>query len=187
MTRSPRLGPMLATAGGALALAAVVTGFVVIGGPGDARDRRLDDAAMSRIENAIATAQCALNVTGAAPASIEEANQIRPAPTETAPTPPTCGDAAAERGRLTTGDRPVAPGDVVYRAIDLTNIRICANFRRPRTDRDNDRYYGPLAAAYPQLSAPRPAGVHCYDIKLAKGGSLTDVGGLHVGHIDAFE
>ncbi len=187
MTSKRNLGPILAIAAAAIAIAAVLTGFIIIGGPGDARDRRLDGATMSRVEDAISVAQCALNVTGSAPASIEEGYRVRPAPTETIPVPTLCGGDAVARPHLTTGDQPAAPGDVVYRANDATHVRICGNFRRPRSDRDNDYYYGPLGATYPQLSASRPAGVHCYDIELVKGASLSSFSLSHAGHMDVFE
>ena len=187
MTSKRNLGSILAMAGGVVAIAAVITGFIVIGGPGDARERRLDSATMNRVENVISVAQCALNITGAAPASIEDAHALRPPPTQDNPVPVTCGGDASVHPQIKTGEQPAGPGDVVYSAIDATHIRICGSFRRPFSDRDKDEFYTPLGGAYPQLSEPRPAGVHCYEVELLKGADTTANPTSHVGHMGDFE
>lgn len=183
MTRNRNLGPVLAIVGGVVVVAAVIAGFVVIGGPGDARERRLDDITMSRIESAVTTAQCAFNVTGNAPASIEEASRVRPDPTDATSVPMPCGN-DDETAHLITDDRPAALGEATYRAVDNTHIRVCGNFRRPRSAQDNDRAYALPDTAYPQLSESRPAGIHCYEIELISG---KDPPPSHAGHMDIFE
>lgn len=76
MTSKHNLGPVIALTGAGIAVAAVIAGFILVGGPGDARERRLDDMTMQRISSVTQTAQCVFNVTGAAPVSIEEMHTV---------------------------------------------------------------------------------------------------------------
>lgn len=184
MTRKPNLGPVLAMAGAGIAVAAVIAGFILVGGPGDARERRLDGATMNRIYDVVSVAQCALGVTGAAPTSIEDARELRPAPTKETPVPLPCGGDASVHSQITTGESPAAPGDVVYRAVDATHVHVCGNFRRSFSTSDREEIYRPLSA-YPQLNEAHSAGIHCYDIELIKGVDTTAE--AHAGHMDAFE
>lgn len=181
------LGPVLALTGAGIATAAVIAGFILVGGPGDARERRLDDMTMNRLANGIRIAQCAFNITGSVPASIEEAHAMRRAPTDPAGPGSLCGNGEpAETTRLRTGDKPVAAGDVSYQATGAANIRLCGNFRRPyRSDQRGHGWYNNMEGIYPQLSASRPAGIHCFDIELIKGNQLSLPS--HEGHMTIIE
>lgn len=187
MISKRNLGPVLALTGAGIAVAAVIAGFILVGGPGDARDRRLDNATMNRVHDVVYVAQCAFNVSGSAPASIEDAHAIIQPPTPVTPVPDPCGGGAPIHQQIKTGDQPAAPGDVVYRAVDATHIRVCGNFRRDLPEYERDDFYRPNYGAYPQLRAPRPAGVHCYDIELIKGADLSRYTVSHAGHMDVFE
>ena len=187
MTSKHNLGPVLALTGAGIALAAVIAGFVLVGGPGDAREQRLDEMTMDRVTTVLSIAQCAYNATGAIPASIEAARTTRAVPpSPDAPAAP-CGTSYTIP-EVTAADRPAAPGNVTYNAADATHIKICGNFRRPKLkieQRDNYRFS--IWAGYPQLTKPRPAGVHCFDLELLKGVDLTRFGESHAGHMDVFE
>lgn len=189
MTSKRNLGPVLALTGAGIAIAAVITGFILVGGPGDARDRRLDGLTMSWITEGIQVAHCAYNATGAAPASIEEAHTVRAVPVNPVDAPAFCGRGEPPRNtRLHTGDQPAAPGDATYRAIDANHVRLCGDFRRPFSpDHDGYEGYSPYQSPYPQLGEARPAGVHCFEIELIKGADLSQTAPSHAGHMDVFE
>lgn len=187
MTSKRNLGPVLALTGAGIAVAAVIAGFILVGGPGDARERRLDSATMNRVYDAVTVAQCSLNITGAAPQSIEEAHKLTPPPTQEIPVPQPCGSNAPVHSQITTGEYPAGLGDVVYRAMNTTEIRVCASFRRPFSEGDNREYYGQRFGPYHQLDEPHPAGVHCYDVQLFKGADMPTKLNSHAGHMDVFE
>ena len=59
--RNPKgrnLGPVLALTGAGIAVVAVIAGFIAVGGPGDARERRLDGITMNRISAALRDKLC---------------------------------------------------------------------------------------------------------------------------------
>lgn len=169
MTSKRNLGPVLALTGAGVAVAAVIAGFIAVGGPGDARERRLDDLAMNRVAQAIGIAQCAFNATGAAPASMEEARKVRSASPNPGDPAPFCGGDQQPNDRITAADQPAMPGDVTYRAADATHVHVCSNFRRAVTGRAATENHIPLGDVYPQLRGSHPAGIHCFDIELVKG------------------
>jgi len=186
--RSPNkrnLGPVIALTGAGIAVAAVIAGFIAVGGPGDARDQRLDQMSLNRVSQVIGIAQCAFNATGATSATIEEAQQVRSTVVNPGFPAPLCGGDLQPDNRITTGDTPAAPGDVTYRATDATHIKVCGNFRRSVADRDMANSYVPLADVYPQLVASHPSGVHCFDIGLVKTDLTADP--KHEGHMTIIE
>lgn len=188
MTSKRNFGPVLALTGAGIAIAAVIAGFVLVGGPGDARDRRLDDLTMSWITQGLQLAHCVYNATGKAPATIEEAHSMRAVPANPIDPPRFCGRGEPPlNSRLHTGDQPAAPGDATYRAINSNRVRLCGNFRRPfLPERDGNEGYSPYQLSYPQLGQPRPAGIHCFDIELIRGADLATAPS-HQGHMDVFE
>lgn len=187
MTSKRNLGPALAMAGAGIAIAAVIAGFILVGGPGDARERRLDEIAMNRITRVISTVQCAYNATGAIPTSLEDAGAARFTSTQPSDPPIPC-DSSRGDASISTGEQPAAPGYVTYRAVDATHIRVCGNFRRPKSATDaQDAYRDSLWATYPQLNEARPAGVHCFDLEILKGADHTHFTVSHAGHMDVFE
>lgn len=180
MTRQRNLGPVLALAGAGIALAAVIAGFLLVGGPGDARDKRLDEATEDRIADAVRMAQCAYYITGAAPAAFEEA-RATPVDGREWNLPIVCNSFNEDSGRKSarTAAQPESPGDVTYQATDNDSIRVCGNFRRPADMADEERYSrgrGDVLALFPSLREDRPqAGVHCYAIDLLENPSDDDV------------
>lgn len=189
MTSKRNLGPILAIAGGAIAIAAVITGFILIGGPGDARDRRLDEMTMGRVTDVLNIAQCAFNEIGSAPASIDDARKVQRKPDDRNDAPTCAYNSAPKDIPVSAGTNPPNPGDVSYAAVSTQHIKICAKFRRPTDQKTCNGicYGGPHGAAYPQFMEARPAGVHCYDVELAKGVDLSAVWPSHDGHFTVIE
>lgn len=185
MTSRRNLGPALALTGAGIAVAAIIAGFILVGGPGDARAERLDQIALDRINSAIGTAQCAYRATGKAPATIEDARQVYAKALNPTDPPLLCGGQPVRDEHIGTGSEPPAPGNVVYSAMDATHARICSNFRRPLKEKDRQAFYFPFSEIYPDVLAPRPAGVHCYDIDLSKAAPAAEPS--HEGHMDVFE
>src|SRR5690349_21276273 len=121
MTSKRNLGPVLAIAGAVIAIVAVIAGFILIGGPGDARERRLDEMTMNRITGAISTVQCAYNATGFVPTSIDAARKTPALPVTPNQPSSLCGERAAD-SNVKAGDRPSAPGEVTYSVGDGARI-----------------------------------------------------------------
>lgn len=169
MTSKHNLGPVIALTGAGIAVAAVIAGFILVGGPGDARERRLDDMTMQRISSVTQTAQCVFNVTGAAPVSIEEMHTVAMRAAASGKTD-ACGYGApqlASDSKVQTGGPPQAAGDVSFEKLDNSRIRICGNFRRPFDPTNTPSIWGD--GPYAELQQARPAaGEHCYEITLVK-------------------
>ncbi len=164
MTSSRDLGPPLAIAGGAIVLAAMIAGFIVVGGPGDARDRRLDDMTADRIASSAQLAQCAYVTTGKPPATLAEASAT--AARDPATPGARCGDFHSDRTltAISAGD-PQAPGDVTYTVVDPTHVRLCGIFRSA-VDGKTPRISPSAWVSWPELGQARPAGRHCYELQL---------------------
>lgn len=173
MTSRRDLGPILAVGGLVLVVAAVIGGFLAVGGPGDARAQRLDDQTLDKLISLAHTAQCAYNAAGhtfptpdemyaeaektARAGAQPECMQISPLPTVPKPVG-------------SDGD-PATPGEIDYVVIDDSHIRLCGNFRQP-FDPQGDRPSYPAMerhVTYPEFQAPRPkSGPHCYEIELVR-------------------
>jgi hypothetical protein len=155
MSRRPDLGGAIALLGAVAVVVAVIAGYVAIGGPGKARDLRLDAERLATLQTLAAGAQCAYGFTGRAPASIA---QIRT-------------DFLERRGAVETG---VCSGfslpetqaaTLAYRVDGADHIVLCADFARPSPPAEE---VTPTWSA-PELAVPRPtAGRHCYRIRLLK-------------------
>lgn len=182
MTSKRNLGPILAAAGGVLAVAAVVTGFIVVGGPGDARDRRLDEITQSRINNVVVVVQCAFNATGEAPMTLAAA-KATPRPTGTDNAYPLCQGNEIDGFEVGQGLQPAGPGDITYERTGPMRINVCGNFRVP-LEKGESGYYAGMGYIYPQLEDARPRGVHCYAIDLAEAPAKPT---SHAGHMGDFE
>jgi hypothetical protein len=151
-------GPPLAIAGLIVAILAVIAGFIAVGGPGDARDRRLDETTMDHVSNIAAAARCALTAESKIPNDLAGLR----AAMDRAGTP----NRAAMKCDL-YGTMPL-DGDVEYSRLADNRIRLCANFRRPYDpgDRRNNPF-GYRGVRFAEFSAPRPAGRHCYELTLS--------------------
>lgn len=160
------LGPVIALTGTGIAIAAVIAGFIAVGGPGDARERRLDGLTITRISQALTMVQCAFNATGAVPATLQDAAKTRAVLVGQQTVAPICGESQPSPGRITTGDQPANPGDVTYRPTGGNGISLCGHFRRAQKPTDPQDGYYPLDTAYPELSEPRAAGIHCFNMQL---------------------
>ena len=171
MTSRRNLGPILALGGGALAVAAIVAGFLLVGGPGDARDRRLDEMTEDRIADAVRMAQCAYYISGTAPAALENARAAAD-DSSLRGLQIVCNryNEVSGRDRARTAAQPESPGDVTYQALGGASIRVCGSFRRAYSAAKNERQSsgrGDVLALFPALLEDRPApGVHCYDLEL---------------------
>jgi hypothetical protein len=168
MTRRRDLGMPLALAGLGIVVVAVIVGIIAVGGPGDARDRRLDELTMGRIHDVLNISQCAFNGAGAAPASIDQARETQ-GWLNRGNTPGPCSlGTQRDQVPVSNGASPASPGDVTYERLSADQIRICGNFRRP--SRPNDNFCNGVCVRDPPYAAfyeLRPnAGVHCFDIKL---------------------
>jgi hypothetical protein len=152
------LGPLLAIAGGVVVLGAVTWGFIAVGGPGDARARRIDDMTLTKVSNIATLAQCAVNTGQDPPKSLADIRRL-----EGQNFPP---DNFGRCNPFPSGplDRL---GDIEYSAPQENRIRICATFLRPSTE--DGRSYGYGFGDFPELKKDRPAaGHHCYDIRLIR-------------------
>ncbi len=179
MTRLPvsearDLGPILAIAAAIIASIAIIAGFVIVGGPGNARDERLDDKTMYRISMIVDAVQCAFNTTGIAPITYENARKTQSSEPDLGAGPVFC-DGYGNSGdfEVSEGENPPAFGGISFSVIGAAHVKVCGNFR---TNKDNPTLeaagvYGG-AGAYPQLFEPRPAGVHCFDLNLVKRGPV---------------
>jgi hypothetical protein len=158
MTSNRNLGPILALAGAAVVAGAVIAGFLVVGGPGDARNARLDDLTMEEVKQVAHYARCAFTLRGRVAASMQE---IRSAIEERTRQYPegACRQMGSEIGR----NRPVE-----YERIDDTHIRLCADFRAPSRPNERSVYvYDRYSGAFPEIDAPRDeAGRHCFEVEM---------------------
>lgn len=164
MIRLRNVGPVLALTGAGIAAAAIIAGFVIVGGPGNARDERLDQLTLQRVNTVIAVVQCAFNASGLAPATFQSALDTRPAPNDVYSGAQSCGDGQLLNHIRIEGAETPKPGEVTYSASGPTLIKVCANYRAANDTRiPNAR--GQWDPPYPTTDA-HPAGVHCSDIDL---------------------
>jgi hypothetical protein len=166
MTSRRNLGPALALGGGAVALIAAIAGLLIVGGPGDARNRRLDEMTDERVQASLDALQCAFNGSGATPASIDDALNTRG--WRTSPNDPeSCRDWRSDT--ITTsadGAPPKRSGEISYTRLSASSIRICAFYQGTAQARPCESCY--TDKTYDAYFAARPAGSHCYDIDLVQ-------------------
>lgn len=167
MTGKRDLGPILALAGGGIAIAAVIAGFIITGGPGDARERRLDELTTGRVTDVFNVIQCAYNGTGAAPSTFEAATKTQGRIAKSEPLQPCSFGMPPERLAVLPGRTPPNPGDISYEVMGPSSITICANFHRPLEGNNCNGM-----CAYGSRNVPfftiHPAGIHCYDLELTQ-------------------
>lgn len=157
MTKPPDLGPILAGAGLAIIIAAVVTGFIAVGGPGSARAERIDWLKVAQMHTIANAAACQVAHGDEAPTSLSDLST----------NPPDLRLTDVRSCRMFDTSILGQPG-VDYERVDATHIRLCADFQRPF---DPERRLGEFwynDGTYPQMSKPRPAGRHCYEFDVGK-------------------
>ncbi len=166
MINQRNLGPILAAAGAALAAAAIIAGFIITGGPGDARDQRLDGLTVDDLHKVFNVVQCAYNGSGVAPATIDAAMKAQGRIAKDEPLQSCDLGIEPHDIAVSSGRTPSNPGDLSYEATGKDTVTFCANFRRPG---DGQHYteYGPRRPTS-IFRDPHPAGVHCYDITLTE-------------------
>ncbi|OYW87480.1 MAG: hypothetical protein B7Z22_04395 [Hyphomonas sp. 32-62-5] len=167
MTRNRDLGPILAIAGAAIAVIAVIAGFIIIGGPGDARDRRLDEMTTGRLMDIFNVVQCAYNGTSAAPPTVEAAANAQGRIAKDEPLQPCNFGMPPERLAALPGRTPPNPGDISYEANAPSRVTLCANYRRP----NEGEFCNGVCIRNSRtsiFSAAHPAGIHCYDLELTQ-------------------
>ena len=175
MTSRRDLGPPLAIAGGIVVVVAIIAGFVAVGGPGAARDDRLDQLTMDKITSMAHAAQCAYNTRGTTFATFAEV-QAEAQRAQAASQADSCQRlhyADVTLDKIGNDGDPAKLGEVDYTTIDTRTVRLCGNFRRPHDPFPRfDRAYD--SSLYPVLNAERPAGKHCYEIKLVQAGDASN-------------
>jgi hypothetical protein len=163
MTARRDLGPILALTGAGIALAAVIAGFIVTGGPGDARDRRLDEMTEHNLTAVLSVVQCAFNGSGVAPASFDSALRTYGWTSEPAKSS-ICTHWRGSDLTVPNGGNPARPGEMTYDAISPTRIRVCAFYQRSSEARECNGCY--KDSSYDSVFAARSAGLNCYDIDM---------------------
>lgn len=167
MTRQRNLGPALALTGAGIAAAAIIAGFIIVGGPGDARDKRLDHQRLAAVARLAALSSCAFTVTGTAPQDLETAlKTLRE----------TTGVREMDQCSYLDGTRVTSDDRVEYRPIDASHVEICQTFQRAEAEPPlyNDPNYADVIYAdgpfgFEELNVKRPnAGRFCYTIALRK-------------------
>jgi hypothetical protein len=154
MTRRPDLGGPIIIVAVVAIVASIAAGLWVVGGPGTARDRRLDKALQMDVRRVANIAHCAYLVSGDAPSSIDDGFlTLRKSP-----------DAAQAAGCSYFED--TAPSNVSYERLSENGIRVCATFLRSISASAARRpYYG--SDTFPELRVERESGgPHCYDVTL---------------------
>lgn len=168
MTNKPDLGPILLGAGLAVALAAVIAGFIGVGGPGNARAERLDAQLETSLRALAVNAQCAYLATGKAPvdyAEMDAANEQREWPDD----PTFCTRWFQNQDRYPDiyeqDFRDTA--EISYSALDESQIRLCARFRLPIPETAPQWSIEDLH--FHRLPAPEtPEAFQCFDIDLSR-------------------
>lgn len=175
MSQKRDLGPILAIAGGAVAIIAVITGFIIIGGPGDTRDRRLDEMTMQHVSSLTNGVECARRLSGEmpeTPSDIIETMSLNRLASESSG----CGSFLYDGERLLRGWQ-----DLEYEVLADRKVRICADFIRPSPSPSDEMVVvdGPDVAwryGFRELDVVRPsAGRHCYEIAIPDYGQRSTV------------
>jgi len=154
MTSKPDLGLIVAIVSGVAVVAAIIAGLVTVGGPGEARDQRLDDAHYLAIGQIATAAQCLYAETGALPATVVEVR--------TQLANHSFGSRELECASL----RADVESAVSYDVAAPDQINICAEFRRPSPPLDRQRLQA-YADRFPELAEERAEiGRRCYLIQV---------------------
>jgi hypothetical protein len=152
-------GDWLAVALVGVAVAAIVAGLAIIGGPGKARGVQQDEARLQALAETAMALNCYRRGIGPLP---ENMQGVRSA----------IGDSGSA-ARLAEGcrnarwqDDPISGEAFEIVRVDERQAQICAVFARPGSGQPGRSYYG-FGADYIDLATPRPeAGRFCYTVNL---------------------
>jgi hypothetical protein len=153
-------GDWLALALGGVTLAAVIAGFFIVGGPGRARDLKLDARRLEALTQTAAALGCYRRGIGPLPESITDARAAF--------------DRAGSAARLADGcagaewvDDPVTGTPFEIERAGVDGARLCADFLRPAVKNEALQTYW-LVPGLIDTGVPRPdAGRFCYPVNLA--------------------
>ncbi|MES1203579.1 MAG: hypothetical protein ABUS57_19255 [Pseudomonadota bacterium] len=157
MTNKLDAGMLIGIVSGAAVIAAIIAGFIAVGGPGDARARRLDQAQLDDMAQIADAAQCAYSYKRAIPASLAEIDtDIRDRQFNVS----SCEDAATPKNTA-----------IAYAPAGADSIELCADFQRPYSANETDTPGYVLGrnfrGHFPELRQPRASGGrHCYRVRL---------------------
>ena len=157
------LGEWLALALIGVVSVSVITGFVLIGGPGAARAEKQDQARLEAVARLAHGLACYRQTVGPLPPKLEGVRAALETPTSAVRLAENCSQA-----RWSVD--PVTGDDFEVEAATNETARICAVFARSHAGTGND--YGYIYGGEASLldaDAPRPdAGRFCYTAKLVK-------------------
>ncbi len=164
MTSKRDLGPILAAIGGVAILGAIIWGFIAVGGPGDARAKRLDGLLFRQIVQTANDAQCAFLADGKAPSSIEEAMASARRAEKT------------NKSSLCSGFDPFTVSvqgssrtNVDYVRLDDSRVELCGDFRLPTSSKAVEENAYTSQFVFLELMKQRTkAGRYCYELDLAR-------------------
>jgi hypothetical protein len=148
-------GDWLAIALVGLASASVIAGFVIIGGPGKARQVQQDDARLRALTQTAEGLNCYARGAGALPGDMTDVRAAIEDPGSPARLAEGCSNASWADDPITGEAFEVVP-------VDATKAQICAVFARPAAG--YDAYMGDQ---YVDSATARPeAGRFCYTVNL---------------------
>ena len=157
MTSKPSLGALLLGGAAIASLGAVIAGFIAIGGPGKARNERIDRETRNTIIHLTDRAECVYQRTGSVPVSITGlTNDYDPSNYQDVETE--CRYQTQTANNL---NEVIARSGIEYERVDVSTVSFCADFL--------EREPSPLVPYWrPAFNEPRTeAGGHCYEIDFA--------------------
>jgi hypothetical protein len=152
-------GDWLAVALASVASASVIAGFVIIGGPGKARDIQQDDARLQAVVSTAEALNCYSRGVGPLPADLQIARQALAEPGSPARLAQGCSN-------VDWKDDPISGEPFEIHPVDDQHAEICAVFARAGDGAPQGYYYG-SGATYINAETLRPeAGQFCYTVNL---------------------
>lgn len=168
LTKRPDLGILIAIVAAVAIVSAILAGLAAVGGPDDARARRLDQAQLTTIQQIATSAQCAFAINGRTPRSLTEL--------QSAPIGASLNEEVGTCRQLSALDLS-HDSSITYEGKAGNRIEICAQFARASSSEDQERYVPYGLMNFPELRQTHPAGRHCYDIQLRAPSHLDNQGG----------
>ena len=152
-------GDWLAVALAGVAMAAIVAGLAIIGGPGKAREVQQDGVRLQALIETAGALNCYRRGVGPLP---EDMDTVRVAIAD----PGSQARLAAGCSNAEWKDDPITGAPFEIHPVDDKHAEICAVFARPGSGQERGFYLG-VPAAYVDYATPRPeAGRFCYTVNL---------------------